>query len=339
MGAIGAIFAADAERSRISSYISFPVTEIPAKAATEIYTYINSTKNPVATILPSITIEKSKPAPAIAYFSSRGPSYLTSNILKPDIAAPGVNILASWIPTNGTSVVPSGQKPSAFNLVSGTSMACPHVAGVAAMVKSWNPSWGPSAIRSAIMTTATQANNDKGLITTDAGTVATPYDYGAGEVNPTGALQPGLIYELGTEDYLQFLCNYGYQASDIKLITNTTDGFQCPKNSSTDLISDLNYPSISVSNFSATVSKTVSRVVTNVGTEEETAYVVAVKSPSGLDVKVTPDKLQFTKGLKKLSYKVTFSATSSTLKGDLFGSITWSDGTHKVRSPFVVKTA
>lgn len=106
----------------------------------------------MATILPSITVEKYKPAPAVAYFSSRGPSQ-TSSILKPDIAAPGVNILASWIPTNGSTEVPSGQKPSAFNLVSGTSMACPHVAGVAATIKSWNPSWSPSAIRSAIMTT------------------------------------------------------------------------------------------------------------------------------------------------------------------------------------------
>lgn len=107
----------------------------------------------MATILPSITVEKYKPAPAVAYFSSRGPSAQTSNVLKPDIAAPGVNILASWIPTNESSQVPAGQKPSAFNLISGTSMACPHVAGVAATIKSWNPSWSPSAVRSAIMTT------------------------------------------------------------------------------------------------------------------------------------------------------------------------------------------
>lgn len=188
--------------------------------------------------------------------------------------------------------------------------------------------------------TANQVNNDKAPLSTDSGSVATPYDYGAGEVNPNSALQPGLVYEAGPEDYLQFLCNYGYNTSDIKQIAKTLpDGFDCPKNSSVDLISNLNYPSISISKFSGKESKTVSRIVTNVDEEEGTTYVASVKSPPGLDVKVVPDKLQFTKNVKKLSYQVTFSASSSPLKGDLFGSVTWSDGTHKVRSPFVVSTA
>ncbi|ONK72620.1 uncharacterized protein A4U43_C04F21300 [Asparagus officinalis] len=339
-GAVGAIMADETEQSKITPYISFPVTEISAKAADDIFAYVNSTKNPMATILPSITVEKYKPAPAVAYFSSRGPSAQTSNMLKPDIAAPGVNILASWIPTNESSQIPAGQKPSAFNLISGTSMACPHVAGVAAMIKSWNPSWSPSAVRSAIMTTANLVNNDKAPLSTDSGSVATPYDYGAGEVNPNSALQPGLVYEAGPEDYLQFLCNYGYNTTDIKQIAKTLpDGFHCPKNSSVDLISNLNYPSISISKFRGKESKTVSRIVTNVDEEEGTTYVATVNSPPGLDVKVVPDKLQFTKNVKKLSYQVAFSASSSSLKGDLFGSVTWSDGTHKVRSPFVVSTA
>ena len=89
--------------------------------------------------------------PVVAYFSSRGPSAQTGNVIKPDVAAPGVNILASWIPT---SSIPEGQaQASQFKLVSGTSMACPHVAGAAAAVKAWNPAWSPAAIRSAIMTT------------------------------------------------------------------------------------------------------------------------------------------------------------------------------------------
>lgn len=73
--------------------------------------------------------------------------------LQPDIGAPGVNILASWISKNDTNQIPSGQKPSSFMLDSGTSMACPHVAGIAATIKSWNPTWSPAAIRSAVMTT------------------------------------------------------------------------------------------------------------------------------------------------------------------------------------------
>ncbi|KAG1361960.1 Subtilisin-like protease [Cocos nucifera] len=254
---------------------------------------------------------------------------------KPDVAAPGVNILASWIPS-GSSEVPQGQKPSEFKLVSGTSMACPHVTGIAATIKAWNPTWSPAAIRSAIMTTATQTNNDKASLTTDSGSTATPYDYGAGEVSPTGALQPGLVYEAGTEDYLQFLCNYGYQSSEIKLITSIPDGFKCPESSSKDLISNLNYPSITISKLAEKRSKTVNRTVTNVGAEEETTYIATILSPPGIDVEVRPSKLEFAKNIKKLSYQVIFSSVNSSTEGDLFGSITWSDGTYKVRSPFVV---
>lgn len=167
--------------------------------------------------------------------------------------------------------------------------------------------------------------------------MATPHDYGAGEVSPGAALQPGLDYETQTEDYLQFLCNYGYNVSTIKLIAAVPDKFECSKNSSVDLISNLNYPSISVSKFNGK-ERTVSRVVTNVGAEEDTSYVVSVKSPDGLDVKVNPVKLWFTKNIKSLSYEVTFSGSGSSLKGSLFGSITWSDGVHRVRSPFAVET-
>ncbi|CAM0958204.1 unnamed protein product [Alopecurus aequalis] len=289
---------------------------------------------PVATITPSITVTELKPAPVVAYFSSRGPSGQTGNILKPDVAAPGVNILASWIPT---SSLPTGQKqPSQFNLISGTSMACPHVAGAAATVKAWNPTWSPAAIRSAIMTTATQQNNDKALMTTDAGTVATPFDYGAGQVNPTGALDPGLVYDLAADDYLHFLCNYGYDASKIKLITSPPTGFSCAANASKDLISELNYPSIAVTGLGAAASRTVNREVTNAGAQEDATYTVAVSAPADLDVKVVPSKLEFTSAVKKLAFQVTFSRSSTAAKGALTGSITWSDGKHTVRSPFAI---
>lgn len=175
-------------------------------------------------------------------------------------------------------------------------------------------------------------------MTTDAGSIATPYDIGAGEVSPTAALQPGLVYEIEPDDYLIFLCNYGYSPSKISLITTVRQGFECPANSSKDLISNLNYPSIAISNLSGKGSKIVNRIVTNVGAEDVT-YNATVKSPPQLDVKVVPDKLHFTKYAKKLCYQVIFSATDSYVKaGDLFGSITWSDGVHRVRSPFSVRS-
>lgn len=300
----------------------------------------------MATITPTTTVTEYKPAPVLAYFSSRGPSALTGNILKPDIAAPGVNILASWIPP---SSLPPGQKQaSQFNLVSGTSMACPHVAGAAATVRAWNPTWSPAAVRSAIMTTATTLNNERAPMTTDAGSAATPYDVGAGQVHPTGALDPGLVYDAGEDDYLRFLCNYGYNASTIKLVAGSAmpGGFACAANASKDLISDLNYPSIAVPGLLGSgkaTSRTVTRAVTNVGAQEAATYTVAVSAPAGLNVKVTPSKLEFTKSAKKLAFQVTFSHSGNddgdgdaASKGALSGSITWSDGKHLVRSPFVI---
>nr|CAB3456364.1 unnamed protein product [Digitaria exilis] len=339
-GAVGAIFVNDVENAVATAYLDFPVTEVTSSATMAINKYIASTSQPVATITATATVTEYKPAPVVAYFSSRGPSAQAGNVLKPDVAAPGVNILASWIPTTS---LPAGQAvASQFKLVSGTSMACPHVAGAAATVKAWNPTWSPAAIRSAIMTTATQLNNDHAPMTTDSGSPATPYDYGAGQVHPGGALDPGLVYDAGEEDYLQFLCNYGYNVSKIRLIANATvpGGFTCAANATASLISDLNYPSIAVSGvLGGKAGRTVTRAVTNVGAQAEATYTVAVSAPAGLDVKVTPSKLEFTGSVKTLAFKVTFSHRSDAAakkQGALWGSITWSDGKHLVRSPFVV---
>lgn len=176
----------------------------------------------------------------------------------------------------------------------------------------------------------------KAPITTNYGKPATPYDFGAGEVSTTGSLQPGLVYETDTTDYLQFLCNNGYDISKIKAISpDLPDKFSCPNNSNADLISNMNYPSIAVSNFKENDRKKVTRTVTNVG-EDESLYTAIIDTPTALEVQVTPNKLQFTRNNKKLSYEVTFSLTTSSLNGNGFGSITWTNGKYTVRSPFVV---
>lgn len=171
-------------------------------------------------------------------------------------------------------------------------------------------------------------------ITTSSGLLATPYEYGAGEVSTSKAAQPGLVYENENFDYLFFLCNFGYNLSTIKLIAaNIPDGFSCPENSNEDLISNMNYPSIAITGLSG--SKTVTRTVTNVG-GVETVYGATVDAPDGVNVKVVPDKLQFTKDKTKQTYQVTFTPVGSSSMGDMFGSITWSNGNYDVRSPFVV---
>ncbi|KAG2698291.1 hypothetical protein I3760_07G144500 [Carya illinoinensis] len=337
LGAIGIALTDDKTLLVANTYGDFPATTISSKDAEVVLSYINSTSDPVATILPTVSVTKYTPAPDVAYFSARGPSYHTRNILKPDVSAPGVDILASWI-GNDTSGAPKGKEASLFNIISGTSMACPHVSGIVATVKSQNRTWSPSAIKSAIMTTATQTNNLKAPITTDSGAMATPYDYGAGEVTTSGPLRPGLVYETTTIDYLNYLCYSGLDISAIGTIAQTIpDGFACPKDSSADYISNINYPSIAVSNFNGKESKNVSRTVTNVAGDGETVYTVSVDAPSGVNVSVVPDKLQFTKNELKLSYQVIFSSSGKPLKEDhVFGSITWTNGKYKVRSPFVI---
>ncbi|PNX98976.1 subtilisin-like protease-like protein [Trifolium pratense] len=184
LGGLGLVRITDQIGAEAEYYGDFPATVVRTKHAATILQYINSTSNPVATILPTSIVIDYKPAPIVATFSSRGPSSLSKNILKPDVAAPGVNILTAWI-------------------------------GLAASIKSENPTWSPSAIRSAITTSATQFNNMKAPITRDLGSVATPYDYGAGGITTIQPFQPGLVYETTTLDYFNYLCYIGLNSQKV----------------------------------------------------------------------------------------------------------------------------
>ncbi|XP_074361927.1 CO(2)-response secreted protease-like [Apium graveolens] len=339
-GARGLIVVDDTEKIEsdltLIGHLTFPFTNIGSKDGNATLSYIQSNRNPTATIQRSATSPDYKPAPIVADFSSRGPSYLTHNLLKPDITAPGVNIIAAWSKMDTEFVLP-GQAPPEYVVVSGTSMSTPHIAGVAALIKSQHPTWDPSAIRSAIMTTAVQTCSYGSPILRLPGLQeATPYEFGAGEVNIEQVMNPGLIYETTTSDYYFFLCNLGYNLSTIKLIAkNIPEGFSCPKNANKDLISNMNYPSIAIANFKENVDRKVTRTVTNFGDEDETVYEVTVDAPEHIKVQVTPSKLHFTKECKKQSFDVKFS-TKYALKSDGFGWITWSNDKYRVRSPFVL---
>ncbi|KAG8389856.1 hypothetical protein BUALT_Bualt01G0022300 [Buddleja alternifolia] len=337
-GAIGMIVINDDERQVPINYKNFPFAAVTKDDGAEIRSYINSTSNPLATILPTVVIPNYKPAPVVAYFSSRGPPSGVKNLIKPDIAAPGVAILAAWRANDTNEALP-GKDPPDFNIISGTSMSCPHVSGLAATVKSRHPTWSSSAVKSAIMTTAIQTNNLNAPITTETGSRATPYDIGAGEISLFGPLQPGLVYETETMEYIQFLCNLGYNTSIVKMIAlDLPNNFSCPVNSNSDSISNMNYPSIAISNFNQNgLMKTVYRTVTNVGEEDESIYTAIVEAPAGVEVEVVPNKLEFTKDVKKLQFQVNFKVIAASDE-DLFGSITWSNGKYEVRSPFVVSS-
>ncbi|GAB4826540.1 hypothetical protein Ancab_033434 [Ancistrocladus abbreviatus] len=143
-------------------------------------------------------------APIVSRFSSRGPDIIDSNknptdVLKPDIVAPGHQIWAAWSPPSVLDPVLEGNN---FALLSGTSMATPHVAGIAALIKQLNPSWNPSMIASAMSTTAMKCDKYGETILAEGYepatfTSSTPFDFGAGLVNPTRALDPGLVFSPG----------------------------------------------------------------------------------------------------------------------------------------------
>lgn len=73
--------------------------------------------------------------------------------LQPDITAPGLNVLAAWSEGSSPTKMAIDHRVTKYNILSGTSMSCPHIGGAAALMKAIHPSWSSAAIRSAIMTT------------------------------------------------------------------------------------------------------------------------------------------------------------------------------------------
>ncbi|KAL7212676.1 hypothetical protein ACSBR2_015372 [Camellia fascicularis] len=184
-----------------------PGTAVFSNDSTTILNYIRTSNNPMATLIPPETILNSKPAPFMASFSSMGPNGLEPNILKPDITAPGLNILAAWSEASSPTKLPDDHRVVKYNIDSGTSMSCPHVAAIAALIKAIHPNWSSAMIRSALITTARLKNNMGQPITDANGSPATPFHYGAGHFQPSKAEDPGLVYDTTYNDYFLFLPN------------------------------------------------------------------------------------------------------------------------------------
>ncbi|XP_068650350.1 subtilisin-like protease SBT1.3 [Aristolochia californica] len=312
---------------------------IPAVAVGEtngkvIKRYIQAARKSTATLSFAGTKIGIHPSPVVAAFSSRGPNFLTLEVLKPDVVAPGVNILAAWTGAASPTNLPTDVRRVGFNILSGTSMSCPHVSGVAALLKASHPEWSPAAIKSALMTTAYVHDNTHGPLKDAAtGEPSTPYDHGAGHIDPPKALDPGLVYDIGAEDYFSFLCSLKLTPAQLKIFSKSSN-MSCKNAHKTP--GDLNYPAISavLSDQSSAASLTLRRTVTNVGPSSST-YHVRVSPFKGASVIVEPPILRFTKKNQKLSYKVTFT-TKSPQSAPEFGALIWRDGVHAVRSPIVI---
>jgi subtilisin family serine protease len=249
-------------------------------------------------------------------FSARGPGPV-GDILKPDVTAPGINILAGAAPDTITSV-----PDESFAFRTGTSMATPHVAGVAALLKQAHPDWSPAAIKSALMTTARQDIKQH-----DEETDAHPFDFGSGHIAPNSANDPGLVYDVSADEYDAYSCGIQSPVIDqARCDQLAADGFSFS-------LSNLNQPAIAVSRLAN--ESTVTRHVTNVSDTSE-SYVAEIVAPAGIGVQVVPSSLSLSPG-----QSASFSVTTTYLTGALdlwrFGSLTWVGSDHSVRSPIVVR--
>ncbi|CAI0447382.1 unnamed protein product [Linum tenue] len=321
-GAAGAIMG-NYPQGDVAFPFLLPVSLLNETDGSDVLTYSNSTSNATATIRRSTEATDKLPS-MVALFSSRGPNTITPNILKPDIAAPGVDILAAWSPVSPITELPADPRFSYYNIISGTSMACPHATGAAAYVKSFHPTWSPSAIKSSLMTTASPMSSEA---TPDA-----ELAYGAGKLNPVKAVNPGLIYDAEPVDYVKFLCGQGYSTRVLRLITG--DRSACSQ-AINQTVFELNYPSfaLSVSGSSSNVSRTYKRVVTNVGVANS-SYKAIVSATPGLKIHVAPGVLSFNSLGEKKSFTLSIQGA---MAGNISSaSLTWDDGEHRVRSPIAV---
>ncbi|MEV4112405.1 S8 family serine peptidase [Nonomuraea sp. NPDC049695] len=310
-GGVGVVLVNVDENSLNADLHPIPTVHLAVKDRQAVKDYA-ATSGATATI-DQAKISDDVPAPYLASFSSRGPlSAGGGDLLKPDLTAPGQDILAA--------TAPPGNNGAEFGMMSGTSMSAPHVAGLAALLKDLHPDWSPMAVKSALMTSGTDVLDGPG---TDPKVI---FGQGAGHVAPNSAADPGLVYDSGVKDWTAFLC-----ATTGGVAQKVCDALK-KKGYSLDA-SDFNGPSISVGRLPGI--QTVTRSVTNVGRSAAT-YTASTAGLAGVTVKVSPGRLTLGPGQTK-SFTVTFTRTTAPMNAYVGGQLTWKDRRHSVRIPVLVR--
>ncbi|GKQ39032.1 hypothetical protein ALMP_55610 [Streptomyces sp. A012304] len=319
-GGVGMVlYNANVTDEEIADAHTVPSTHVDSAAGQAIKAYADGTARATAALGAARAVKQ--PGAQIAGFSSGGPD-LTSggDLIKPDMAAPGVDIVAGTVPG---SLDAKGEQ----GMMSGTSMAAPHVAGLALLLRSLHPDWSPMELKSALMTTATTKDSaGKPIRRAGADSAATPLDYGAGQVVPNRAADPGLVYDSTSADWIAYSCSLGEHpvaadGSDACATTRKIDP------------SDFNSPTISVGDLVG--RQTVTRTVTNLGATTG-VYTATLQTPPGYKATVSPKRLVVPAG-GSASYRVTFTRTSAAFGDWSYGSVTWSDKHHKVRGAVALR--
>jgi len=300
-GGVGMVLLNLFDQDMVADSHSVPTVHLNTPGSLSVKTYAGTAGATVQLVPGNLTSQKTA-YPQIAAFSSRGPSLSShGDLLKPDLAAPGVNVLAA--------VAPPSNDGHSFAFYSGTSMAAPHIAGLAALYLAKHPDWTPMMVKSALMTTTSDVKTASGAVDND------PFARGAGEVQPSRMLTPGLVYDSGDADWLGYLEGNGID-------TGTGVPAIDPSN--------YNTPSIAVGQLVGT--QTITRRVTAV---TGGLYRATVSVP-GMKAVVTPSILNLKAGeTKSFTVKLTLDTAPSNVTTS--GWLTWQGANTSVRSPIVVK--
>lgn len=230
----------------------------------------------------------------MAAFSSRGPNGPVPAVIKPDVTAPGVQILAGASPEHTTDL--GDAQGELFQAIAGTSMSSPHAAGSGALLKSLYPDWSPAEIQSALMTTA----KTDGVVKEDGETPADPFDIGGGRIDLTRAADPGLVFDMTVDDYMA--------------------GQDDPANMNLSSLGFGNVPGI------ATITRTATSLVA-----VDSTWTVSVDAPSGVDITVSPDPLVVPAN-GTATFTVSVDATAAA-EGQYFAHVYLQHGPHQVHMP------
>lgn len=306
-GGVGMILVNVTPDSLEADFHDVPTVHIDAADREALLADLASSPDATATLAGENVLSEGIPAPQIAGFSGRGPLVVGAEVLSPDVAGPGVAILAA---ANDT-----GSGTPTWSIASGTSLAAPHVAGLAALYLAENPSAMPDEIKSALMTTATNT------VAADGSASLDPFAQGAGHVDAARVTDPGLLYLSGQTQWAGYLRALGHlPPDDTSLDDSSLDG------------TELNLPSIALPALTQQQTVTRTLTATRAGT-----YEVAADIP-GVEVSVAPATLVFSGPGDTQEFTVSFENDTAPVEEWATGLLTWTseDGT-AVRSTLAVR--